>query len=530
MISLLSSALYILSLTPWSTDLPALAHLQWFSFLPILHFLDRKNANNKETFLAGFIMSAGMGIGGFYWMIHAVQQYGGIPFPGALTVFIAFCAITQLQIPLYLILRKYFLSRWSSRFWILLSGFLYVGLESLYPKLFMDTAGFAFADQLYFSQLADIAGVNFITVLVIIFAESVIQAWKKQPRWLILPLVILLFGWSYGKYRVAQFDSALSNSTQQPKLKIAAVQANIGDYLKIAAEQGLNNASEQVISEYLKYSKEAALNQPDAIVWPETAYSALFGKPSRMDEKNMEDRLREFSSQFPGTMIFGGYDQNDFRSDFNSIFFLPQSQAFSSESPKAYHKNMLLMFGETLPFVESFPSMKKWFPTMGFFGRGPGPEVFSVNNSSGQEFKVAPSICYEGLFSYFSAEGALLGADAMINVTNDSWFGPHGEPYLHFALTRFRSIETRLPMIRSTNTGITAAIDSLGRVTSKTDLMVPAVLHAEIPLKTGIKSPYLAIASIWGGHWFERIFQILFLVVFSLLLILHRKAQRVSLN
>jgi apolipoprotein N-acyltransferase len=518
--SIISSALYVFSFAPWSTHLPYLSFLQLIAFVPVILELDRAKFSLRKTVLAGYLVGLGITVGGFYWIIYAVQQYGGLPFSAALGVFLAFCLIAQLQVPIYFAIRKKALERISSRHWIFISGLIYAAIESTYPKLFLDTAGHAFSASLYFSQIADLGGVFFITALVITFAESIAYAIRNERRHFAIPAFLFIFGISYGAWRVHQIAPLIESQKQKSTLTVGLVQANIGDYLKIAAEQGLDNASGKVIQEYLKTSslaidrgKQRFGVTPDALVWPETAYSALFGKPIRTDEHLMETQLREFSSNYPGTMIFGGYDQEDQRFDYNSIFFLPNQEAKLYQKTKAYHKNILLMFGETLPFSETFPSIKSWFPTMGFFGRGPGPEVYGVRSIAGNEFKLAPSICYEGLFPYFSYEGARLGADAFLNVTNDSWFGRDGEPYLHFALTRFRTIENRLPMIRSTNTGISASIDPLGRVTDQTGLFVSDVLITQITPKLGLTTPYQLLAGVFGPSWFERFCQIIFLLL-----------------
>ncbi len=503
-----SSVLYVFSFAPWSFFNHNLGVLQWFAFVPVLFYLSKQELSYRRTFFMGFLFSLGITIGGFYWIIYATQQYGGLPLPAAIAIFVLFCLIAQLQVPFYLVIRKRALQHLSPKKWIFLSGLIYAGFESFYPKLFLDTAGHAFSDSLYFSQLADVGGVFFITSLVVIFGESLVYSIRFERKWLWLPLVILIFSFGYGTFRVKQISAMMEKQKETPALHVSMIQANIGDYMKVAAERGLSGASDQVIHEYLKYSTEALAHSPDAIIWPETAYSALFGKPQRLDEKNMEDQLREFSHSYPGMMIFGGYDQDERHQDYNSLFFLPSTEALTRAPIPTYHKNVLLMFGETLPFAEFFPSMKSWFPTMGFFGRGPGPEVYPVPNAQGNVFKLAPSICYEGLFPAFSSAGASLGADALLNVTNDSWFGPRGEPYLHFALTRFRTIETRLPMIRATNTGITAAIDPLGRIEGKTNLFEPAVLNTAVYPHLTILSPYQKMAGFFGGEWFERFAQL----------------------
>jgi apolipoprotein N-acyltransferase len=104
-----------------------------------------------------------------------------------------------------------------------------------------------------------------------------------------------------------------------------------------------------------------------------------------------------------------------------------------------------------------------------------------------------------------------------LNITNDSWFGPHGEPYLHLALTQFRSIETRLPLLRSTNTGITVAIDPLGETLGTTGVMTESVLQASIPHRIMPEPPYLTLARIFGGNWYVRLCQGLLFVILGFL-------------
>jgi len=163
--SVISSALYVFSFAPWSTHTPALSFLQLIAFVPLLVALGKNKFSFRNTFLAGFIVSLGITLGGFYWIIYAVQQYGGLPFAAALGVFAAFCLIAQVQVPLYLVFRKKALEKLSPKKWVAISGLIYAGIESLYPKLFLDTAGHAFSAQLHFSQLADIGSVFFITAL-----------------------------------------------------------------------------------------------------------------------------------------------------------------------------------------------------------------------------------------------------------------------------------------------------------------------------------------------------------------------------
>ena len=311
-------------------------------------------------------------------------------------------------------------------------------------------------------------------------------------------------------------------SANAPEFRFSLIQANIGDFLKVAAERGETKATQQVIGQYIDLSKQAANTQPapDALLWPETAYPAIFQRPMSPNEALMDHAMNEFTKDLKPLLIFGGYDIDPQALEYNSMFFYDAK----TKTKNVYHKAVLLMFGETLPFAENFPELKSLFPTMGFFGRGPGPQVMTIKNSAGHEFKVAPSICYEDLITDHSVEGAQLGADALVNITNDSWFGPKGEPFLHLALARFRSIETRLPLIRSTNTGITAFIDPSGEMLNSTDLFKADILRATITNRIMPEPPYLVMARVLGPNWFVR-FAICFMAA-SVLWLLSRLAKR----
>jgi apolipoprotein N-acyltransferase len=517
LLALLSGALYVFSFAPWDQ-----AYLQWVAFIPLFFALDllpENRRNLKWLLLIGLLTSMVVCGGGFYWMIHATQQYGGLPFSAALSLFVIFMLTGQLQIPLYVALRRTLHeSRIPQKSLVLLtlsSGVLYAGIESLYPKLFQDTAGHAFYHSPWIRQAADLGGPFFLTLCVIVVNEALYLSLRiKSFRPSLIAILVGAFLSIYGQFRITQYQNLQVQHSGQPTLKLALIQANIGDYLKVAAERGTLEATDQVMDRYLGMSANAFSSgfQPDAVVWPETAYPALFQRPLTRLEDRMQNRFDELLQKSQGSFIFGGYDSDETTGqEFNALFIYDPR----TKIRQTYHKSILLMFGETLPFADSFPSMKSWFPTMGFFGHGPGPEIYAVKNRSGHEFQMAPSICYEGLFSDFAVEGALKGADALLNVTNDSWFGELGEPYLHLALTQFRSIETRLPLIRSTNTGITVAVTPLGDTPKVTEVSKEEVLYTEIGKRLMPESPYMMMAKGFGGNWFTRLCQLFTLLFIS---------------
>jgi apolipoprotein N-acyltransferase len=132
-----------------------------------------------------------------------------------------------------------------------------------------------------------------------------------------------------------------------------------------------------------------------------------------------------------------------------------------------YDKQFLLAFGEYLPFGDTFPVLYEWSPNSGRFSQGTSNDSVQVE-IKGKMRKVTVMICYEDILPGF-VNGLVRAGDPelLVNITNDAWFGDTGEPWEHLALAKFRAVEHRRFLVRSTNTGVSAIVDPLGRVVAK---------------------------------------------------------------
>ena len=146
-----------------------------------------------------------------------------------------------------------------------------------------------------------------------------------------------------------------------------------------------------------------------------------------------------------------------------------------------YDKVYLLVFGEYIPFGETFPWLYDLIPEAGRFV--PGTDVQTFDDGT---HRYGVMVCYEDILPAFSGALAAQDPDVILNVTNDAWFGRTGEPYLHLALAMMRTVETRRAMLRSTNTGVSAVVDPAGRLLQQSDLDEPEVLLASVPMMSGM--------------------------------------------
>jgi apolipoprotein N-acyltransferase len=152
-----------------------------------------------------------------------------------------------------------------------------------------------------------------------------------------------------------------------------------------------------------------------------------------------------------------------------------------------YHKRILMPFGEYIPFADRYPELKKLSPQTADFSVGDKLDPISIPLDSNtdapeQELKVAPLICYEDLISGPTLEGARRGADILVNLTNDAWYGETAAPLQHHLIAQWRAIEARKTLIRSTNTGLTAIVDPLGQTVSQLPVFTADHLVYDAPI------------------------------------------------
>jgi apolipoprotein N-acyltransferase len=146
------------------------------------------------------------------------------------------------------------------------------------------------------------------------------------------------------------------------------------------------------------------------------------------------------------------------------------------------HKMKLLIFGEYIPFGDIFPILYDWIPEAGRYIPGERVQPLIMQSEEHGPIRIAPLICYEDILPEFSAKVLALDPHLLVNITNDAWFGKTHEPALHLQLAAARSIETRRSLVRSTNTGISAFIDPLGKIHDPTSLEDAEIRVREVPL------------------------------------------------
>ncbi len=505
--SFLSNRLAILSgiligtswipLPPWALS---------FCLIPLWISLS-KTTSIKQAFWSGWWTQFFLTLIGFYWIAYVTVVFGFMHWSVGLLVLLAFAGFMHIYLGLASAISVWLKQKFNlnnTGFFLTCAGTLAL-LEYLWPSIFPWNFAYPLmGSNSNFAQWADVFGmygISFLVLLTNALLAMALQSNSKVKKGLgVVSIVIALsVAWYLGQERKNPW---LENDG---KINILAVQANIGNLEKVYAEKGLGY-QQSIIEQYFELTKKGLEAHPNAelIIWPETAFPDILD--SYNHSKNHVVALKQFLASVQKPLLTGGYSKDPpspkKRYEYNGMFLMDSNGNLISEP---YHKTHLLIFGEYMPFAQDYEWLAKINPAGSGFGRGTGPMVFDFNG-----LKIGPQICYEGLYPEFSNKLTFEGAQLMVNVTNDSWFGPTSEPYQHMYMTLSRAIENRRPLVRVTNTGITTAVQASGEVLQMSPIYQPWFGNFEIQYRKDPPTTFFTLYGKW--MWLMPLLTILFAV------------------
>jgi apolipoprotein N-acyltransferase len=382
---------------------------------------------------------------------------------------------------------------------------VWAGLEWLRGWMFTgfgwNGLGVAFHDTLVISQAADLLGVAGLSLMLVFFQAVLVQVGHRmkqvsadgirRPRWDFAATALCVgFLIVYGILRIAG-----ESGKESVPLKALLVQINIpqdasvqlwpAEQIHMAYEDETISALEKIAAEDERKLQKAIgeseeggiqLNGPDWVIWPETA---LTGRIIRTDGGEWgawmqnADTIRRVREAGRFDLIYGvveiegeahgdGLHEKEKARIYNSI-----AVETADEDLLTFRKHHLVIFGETIPFVDSVPWLRKIYEQQsgaeygGSFTSGPSLDPLPIM-LGGKEVGIIPSVCFEDTVPRLARKFVRDGPQIIVNLTNDGWFKESPAAAQHFANARFRAIELRRPMLRCANTGVSAAIDTIG--------------------------------------------------------------------
>lgn len=499
--TLLSGLLTLLAGGLYALTYPSLIGTGWFPLLfialPLFLWKLESTQTLKQSLFIIFCYNMGLNLVGYYWIPHTLREFGQLPYSLSLLIGLTFALLLQPHWWLYAIWRRYRPGwRWESEIAVLFTAFLMTLLERYFPQQFPSFAGSPWLHLKPYLGLAPIFGVvvfSFFTYWVALEAVVQLRLRKFRPQvWIAFASFVLIN---------ALFPLQLPE--KKSELPVRLVQANIGNFLKISSERGENNSYEAVNRIYKKLSTLEGFN-PSLIVWPETAYpGTFFGHKTKLDPI-----FTEVMNEMNAEMLIGGYDEDTSKSSFDVLESIFNSSILLSSGrvKSSYHKNILIPFGESLPFGPLNHHIVPYIPGVSLFARGEGTPLMETREG----YRFITPICYEMLDSNFLRTLLNQWKDNhfIVNHTNDSWYGDTAEPYQHLFLSKWRALEFQLPVIRSTNTGITSVIYPDGSESKRLGVFETGALDIVMP----ISAPQNTIYQLYGAFPVFGLFLLLSLV------------------
>jgi len=474
-------------------DMPLFSLLFGYLLVQAVHICP----NPRQSLVHGLILALWITVGGFHWIVYVAQNFGGLPLPVAILLMLAYSLVAA---P-HLFALCYFGHRFRYKiealpvllktlFW----PALFIGWEHLARliKIFPEHLGNTMISFSSLAQLAALGGVALLGFLPLWVGVSIYYAKKDRA---FMPLAasisILILGALWGSYE----KNRLENLPHRI-VRIGLVQHNMEDVEK-SALQGISvTAIRDILFKLKSMSQVLNTRSPDLIVWPETAYPFIF--PFRQAPEKHLDGYANFVlntvKELKTPLLFGGYE-SDQDKDYNSALLIG-----SDGSPlDSYRKNVLLVFGEYFPFGEIFPGLRKLNPLMGNFGRGTGAVSITLPSENG-DLRMGVNICYEAILPNYMRDYFQNGLEPhlLVNITKDSWYGNTFEPWQHFQLAALRAIENRVPLVRSTNTGLSGQVTLTGeaQIEGFPFEESASLLEVKVPLEP-IFTPFKYL-----GEWF----------------------------
>jgi apolipoprotein N-acyltransferase len=282
----------------------------------------------------------------------------------------------------------------------------------------------------------------------------------------------------YGKARIATVDQQIARA---PHADFGIVQGNIPQDIK------WNKAfAKETLDRYLSLSKEVS-PAPDVIVWPETAVPFYFPYDAEFSLKLVKG-IKNIGTDFiigsPSVTVLEPEKTLQYH---NSVFMV----SGAGEIVNRYDKSHLVPFGEYVPLRRWLPFLGTIVAQVGDFAAGQPGAVLNW-----RDHKVGPLICFEMIFANMTRAQVRNGANLLVNVTNDAWYGRSSAPYQHFSMAVLRAVENRRALVRSANTGISGFIDPVGRIGKSSELFVETTLSQPVALLSGL-TPYVR----WGDFF-----------------------------
>ncbi len=448
-----------------------LSFLCWISLIPLFFALHDRSA--KQSFFLGFLGGIAFNAILIYWIPAVPAHYGNLSIGVSLLIY----AIFVIYLALFWALFSWFFAKIQRTFpnlIFLLAPFIWIGFEYILTHLLTGfpwgLLGYSQHNNLWFLQLASLAGIYGLSFILVLFQSlfvySMIQK-RKTPFFLGLILVLLLH---FGGWMIIK-----NNPSMEESFQASVIQGNVSS--EIQWDQISDFQIRDLFNQHLSLSSDANKQGSRLIIWPEFSVPLCFSCSYNIYPE-FKYELSRFVQESGATLLLGTNETVMFQQlphYYNTALCLHPDLSMSQ-----YYKIHLVPFGEYTPYKKVFFFIEKMTHAIGELSSG---NTFVLHQFEGKKFGVP--ICYEIIFPNLVRKFVKKGADFLVTITNDGWYGNSSAPYQHFAIAVVRAVENRRFLLRSATTGVSGIIDPYGRILSRTEMMTQTYLTETVaPMNT----------------------------------------------
>lgn len=438
-----------------------------FALAPLLVAMSRERRPLRR-FLIGWAAGIVYWFGVCYWIQFVLAYHGGLGEAGGWAVFLLFCIAKALHMAIFALLAGILMRGWWAAPAV---AFLWVAIEATHGSLgfawlALGNAGIGMGIPMRLAPVTGVYGVSFIfAMMAATLALAAMRRSRRELCWVLgLPLLLLLPDLpppTQGRQTAVLLQPMISESEQWTR-------------------ESLDRRVSQMVVASLREAVGHSPAPPSLIVWPEVPAPFYYYEDPRF-RRAVEDLARTTRAH----VLAGIVAHNPQGAALNSaVLVSPQGAAVSR-----YDKVNLVPFGEFVPWPFGFA--KKISTETGDFTSGRRVVVSPVGGHL-----IASFICYESVFPNFVRKFAADGAEVLFNLSNDGYFGKTAAREQHLKIVRMRAAENRRWILRGTNDGITATVDTAGRIRS----VLPP--YSEAASHTGFDYEVSRTLYTRWGDWF----------------------------
>ena len=431
--------------------------LAWVALVPLIWTIARRPSPSR-AFILGWTAGTIFFYGSCYWLTYSMIHYGELPtvvaylllVPGALVVGIfpgLFAAVLALAV-----------KRWG-QFAILAAPFLWPAFE--WTRLgvtgqLWNALGYSQAYHWMLIQSANWGGVYAVSFLIVAINTAIALVILKRNGASVVAALVIAASVGMAILSAHIFPSLSTSSSDVQSVQVIALQPNVPMNL-VKTNEEVNELRER----HLRLSKQALAQLPNAysrriVIWPESPMNFSYAS-----DRSFREWVANFARENHTWLIFNSLEPAGPDAYYNSALLINEEGRMISQ----YDKIRLMPFGEYVPLPQWLPGASLITAIVGDFT--PGDKYTLMPFGYGDQ-KAGVFICIESAYPWIARGLTNQGAGVLINISNDGYLGPTAVMRQHLANAIFRAVENGRPVLRVTNTGVSARISEIGRVDEMT--------------------------------------------------------------